>query len=154
MLCPCRQPSLWKWIQLGMFSFSSFWTSHHLILCLFTLKFSRPQRTLTWEGWTDGRTMFSYLICLKKCHVFRLKQQEPLRNLSLTQTYGILPITDWDPDLLPADFAAEVALSGSEEQDLYRRSAAVFHGHGSAGPQHHLLPDEPGYAVQEGKKSG
>lgn len=39
--------------------FFSFRTSHHLILCLFTLEFSRPQRTLTWEGWTDGCAAFS-----------------------------------------------------------------------------------------------
>lgn len=60
------------------------------------------------------------------------------------------PSTDWDPDLLPADVPAEVALPGSEEQDLYRGSAAVFHGNGPAVPQHHLLPHEPGHAVQEG----
>lgn len=154
VLEPHVLPPLWTWIQLRMFSFSSLCTSHYLILCLFTLKFSRPQWTLTWEGRADGCTMFSYLIRLEKCHIFCLKQQEPLRNPSLTPTFRLLPKTDWDSDLLPADFAAEVALSGSEEQDLHRRSAAVFHGHCSAGPQYHLLPDEPGDAVQEGKKSG
>lgn len=60
------------------------------------------------------------------------------------------PSTDRDPDLLPADVAAEVAIPGSEEQDLHRGSAAVLHGHGPAGPQHHILPYEPGHAVQEG----
>lgn len=60
------------------------------------------------------------------------------------------PSTDRDPDLLPADVAAEVAIPGSEEQDLHRGSAAVFHGHSPAGPQHHILPYEPGHAVQEG----
>ncbi len=60
------------------------------------------------------------------------------------------PSTDWDPDLLPADVATEAALPGSEEQDLHWGSAAVLHGHGAAGPQHHLLPHELGHAVQEG----
>lgn len=94
--------------------------------------------------------MFLHLIHLKKSPIYCLKQQEPVRKLSLTQTLRVLPLTDRDPDLLPADIAAEVALSGPEEQDLHRGSAAVFHGHGSAGPQHHLVPDEPGYAVPEG----
>lgn len=61
--------------------------------------------------------------------------------------------TDWDPDPLPADIPAEAALPGSQEQDLYRGFAAVVHGHGPAGSQHHLLPHEPGHAVQEGTDS-
>lgn len=64
------------------------------------------------------------------------------------------PSADWDPDLLPADDPAEVALSGSKEQDLHRGSAAVLYGDGPAGPQHHVLAHEPGDAVQEGRNRG
>lgn len=65
----------------------------------------------------------------------------------MTVNFVFCPSADRDLDLLPADVPPEVALSGSEEQDLHRRSAAVLHGDGPAGQHHHVLTHEPGHAV-------
>lgn len=87
------------------------------------------------------------------------KQNNRRGSVCLCNSIGVWPLThscpnlssaDRDPDLLPADVPPEVALPGSEEQDLHRGPSAVLHGHGPAGAQHHILPHESGHAVQEG----
>lgn len=77
-----------------------------------------------------------------------------MRIVAVWQQRLCFHFADRDPDLLPADVPAEAALPGSAEQDLHRGPAAVLHGHGPAVSQHHLLPHEPGHAVQKGVNSG
>lgn len=138
MFCSCSSVA---WCDLPWFTLSDQLSRLHMILKPFMLR--RIKKDV--ENELSDKVM-SYRLSVK-IKVSYLKYLCMWYLLLIFQTC----ISDWNPDILPADQQTAAALPGSKEQDLHRGPAAVINGLSPAGPQHHQQPHEPCHAVQEGE---